>query len=777
MSLVKLTPEFFERFTTVTNPLRTFVSSAAGVTGSVRIYPRTNTVLKDAVPLFSSTVYFDDQYVKPERYAAEVSEISQNTTNIFSATLGFFDRIDSEPFSSRRSKVLNIRRGSPGNTLTKEFQQKIVIRDSLMPHYRGVYPSANYAYVNYHSLNFFTASSVPSDSVIVYPVSYSGNVPATYVPTAAFTLDFYVNPRYAVSSSNDFKAGTIFHVSSTLSLSLVTGSQVNQDGLRTGFRLLLQLSSSADIRPSTISLTGSNNNRPTPHHLVFLSDDNSLKWNHWHHVSVRWGTHAVNHGTGSFLVDGVQKGTFVVSSGSVTTRNSNAAGLFLGNYFEGRPSVDVSKFFNGTAATNEGIRRYGAGTVDPTGFSFSHPLNAEIHDVKVFDGFRSIDKVLTSSMQGPETLRDLLFYLPVFFVKETFARNIHRTPVEQSRRETNTPLNADFSLQVGGHDLNIENFLREFVRGEYPRLYEMSASMFSGTQASGVTADDYFYRSSRNVRRSLSVLPCDNGLFAPSFELLRSGTSETVPESGSNMDRFVTDVGGLNLQIISLKNLITSSIVQSSVSGGLESDVFGANYLNPTLPAGTVPAVAQVTRDTSSNSVAIFNIPSLFYGRRILPKSFSVTDPEVTGSSKKISLRLKDDGQGGLYRADCLTTPAAWNSVGTVFYNEGVVIVKSPNIPFFGKDRFEITFKGERHIYVSKVNVPAASAQVNSSSNPSFLDVPVSLNANEEDPRFVYITGILFHDENLNVVGRSVLSQPVVKRSSDRIVFRTKIDY
>jgi hypothetical protein len=42
---------------------------------------------------------------------------------------------------------------------------------------------------------------------------------------------------------------------------------------------------------------------------------------------------------------------------------------------------------------------------------------------------------------------------------------------------------------------------------------------------------------------------------------------------------------------------------------------------------------------------------------------------------------------------------------------------------------------------------------------------------------FVYITGIQLHDENLNVVGRANLAQPVIKRDGDRIVFRVRMDY
>ena len=94
-------------------------------------------------------------------------------------------------------------------------------------------------------------------------------------------------------------------------MSLVTGSKKDENGIATGYRLLLQLSHSADIRPSE-AVQGT-----YPKDLVFYSDDNSLEWNKWHRVVVRWGTDAINEGTGSFNIDGIDKGIFVIPSGTI----------------------------------------------------------------------------------------------------------------------------------------------------------------------------------------------------------------------------------------------------------------------------------------------------------------------------------------------------------------------------------------------------------------------------------------------------------------------------
>jgi hypothetical protein len=48
---------------------------------------------------------------------------------------------------------------------------------------------------------------------------------------------------------------------------------------------------------------------------------------------------------------------------------------------------------------------------------------------------------------------------------------------------------------------------------------------------------------------------------------------------------------------------------------------------------------------------------------------------------------------------------------------------------------------------------------------------------NERSIGPVIITGINLHDDNLNVVARAVLAQPIIKRSEDRYLFRIKMDW
>ena len=130
--------------------------------------------------------------------------------------------------------------------------------------------------------------------------------------------------------------------------------------------------------------------------------------------------------------------------------------------------------------------------------------------------------------------------------------------------------------------------------------------------------------------------------------------------------------------------------------------------------------IFQRTQDSSSNQVVFFDISNLYYGLRILPKSFVISDSMMSGSGGVVGITIKDDGNGTLYRANSITPNSTWNSVGTIFYNEGIIAIKSPHLYFFGQHQYEMSFKGEQNIHVLRIESIAPLNHLNSSSNPSF---------------------------------------------------------
>jgi hypothetical protein len=849
MSFFKVNPGDVQSFTVVTNPLRHYTSSSTtGVTGSVYVFARRSSIEKESAPTvsFVDSIHDDvdiESSLRSLQYMGRYANVSGSSAPfIATSSLSFpgmiqkyLDVVNQQSVSARKQKVLDVVRFTPTVEFTSNTVRKLVIKDQLSKYYRTSYPSAHWSYSNYNCLNFFTSSTVPTSSCLLYPnvdggPIHEGFVSGTYTPSGAISFDFYINPKYRPDSiDGNFKAGTIFHLSSTYALSLVTGSAKDENGRPLTFRLQLQLSHSADIPPSILKASGSNRasfmsggiatgslRGYAPSDLVFLSNDNSLKWNNWHHVVVRWGTNLVNEGTGSFNIDDVDKGLFVVPSSTVAPRLfsglSSPDVLFVGNYFEGlnSGSTSTSRFFGADPALRDGVTELNtdSGFSEPStsNYRLQHPLNAEVHDLAIRRYYMTDLDITTSASSGPKSIDSdwTSFYLPPFFVEESPFRQavnaeggILQTPFFEVDGTTNDPFNVALSFGVAGHYINIENFLRDFASNLFPRAHHMSGVAISNTTETR-SANDFLYNQPFVRRRNLLIMPCDDGLFVPSYELL---ASESMKSNS------VDDLGIEELSFIHLDNmLLTSSLIFASDFGGdttYSDEVMGYTPEQPGLSPGNAVlqhkstidrAVAsgsfdpglqedapltifQRTRDPSSNQVTFFDISNMFYGKRILPGSLELKDASLSGSSGAVSVTLKDNGLGTIYRSDSFTSASTWNSVGTIFYDEGIIAIKSPHLYFFGKEGFEITFKGQQNVHVMSIDVNAPANQLNSSSNPDFVSVAPSPFPNDPEKEFVYITGINFHDDNFNVIMKTQLAQPIIKRHGDRLLFKIKHDY
>ena len=585
---------------------------------------------------------------------------------------------------------------------------------------------------------------------------------------------------------------------------------------------MLQLSHSADISPSR-AIHGN-----YPNDLIFLSEDNSLEWNKWQRVVVRWGTNLINDGTGSFNVNGIDKGIFVIPSGTIMPKTYSSKEdpnvLCLGNFYEGINSNNGSQvyFFSDISSTREGLEELvdSAGSLDqPDYYRFNHPLKAELHTTMIRRDYLSDRQILETSASNPGTVdaKKMAFYVPPFFIENTNIRRytnapsaggkayggILQTPFFEIDGSTDDPFNVAMAFGVNGHYINLENFTKDFANNVFPRLHHLSGTALDYT-TDAIPANEFLYNDSFVRKRNLTILPCDDGTFQPNYQIIKNEISNKARDAWDRID----------LSMISLDNLLsTSSLLFSKIHDDardqtLSNQQIGFTPENPGHSPGTavvntkkrieeiittdegsygpgvqrdVPlTIFQRLKDPSSNQVTFFDISNLFYGCRIMPGSFEITDSSLSGSNGTISIKLKDDGFGNIYRADSLTPHCVWNSVGNIFYDEGVVLIKSPHLYFFGKEAYEMSFKGEQKLFTSKYEILAPRGFLNSSSNPSYIatenSISASLDLNDKE-KFVYISGLNFHDENLNVVAKAVLAQPVMKREGDRILFKVTFDW
>ena len=809
MSIQRFDPEDIEVFSVETAPRTVFVSGAWGTSGSAYLYPRRSTSIKEhnvnwtvaegtPTGAFAQINNLDD--------VLQRARLSTSTTDKTAYIREYLNRVGSQPQNIRNSQKKAIERITPGVNLSTDMTKKFVVTNTLMPYYSSFGSNYDFAFTNYNTFNFFTSSAGPTGSALLYPMSSSAAaagsvVTASYVPSGAFTFDFWINPKYTTDSpGGHFKAGTLFHVSGAYAISLITGSSRDTNGYADKFRLLLQLSSSANTKPSEVNpsaLTGS----------CFVSDDNALNKNTWHHVTVRWGTNTYNFGSGSFLVDGVEAGVFYIPSSSVAPRYeagvANPDMLCVGNYYEGPNSGSsmTAYFFSDAAQTRYGIPVTGSAYIssttqdEPSSYTFAHPLNAEVHELKLYNRFLSDGEVLSRSLTGTTpTDPGLLFYVPPLFTRESPSRSVDVNggvggvlvhPFKAVTGTTTHPFNVDLSFDTGGHYINLENYSRDFVNGNYPRLILLTGSAINGNTRQ-LTANGFLYASGSNRKASLTVLPCDNGQFMPSYyELLRT----------LNTSSFVTDKGNPALNLITLRNMYSLDSIYDlvpPVSGadtlntegsGSKRIIAALSGFDSTSSFGTLnpqrtPTILQRTQENSSLQTVLFDVSSLFYGNRIKPGTVSITDNNVSNSAGKVGITLRDDGNGSLYRADSTGSHSTWNSVGNVFYDNGVILLKNPSLYFFGETGFSCSFQGERNIHVLKLDMYANPLDLVSSSNPDWSSaLSSSLSTDTFDERYVYITDLYVHDENLNVIMKSKLSQPVLKRTGDKLKFTTKLDY
>lgn len=804
MSLFRLDSNFFDTFKVLAKPKRTFTSSSSGITGSIQVFPDASTTMKEVADT-STDIIFDDGGIEDFRQSLIAEGVTKGGLE------EYISIANSITENTRFDKKVEILRFEPSMKFTSDTLRKNVIKNNLFPYYRRIYGKAyNWSFTNYNTLNFFSTytSEVPADTVLMYPASSSFQ----YRPTGSFSFEFYINPRYKEVNKGVYPAGSLYHMSSSYVVSLVSGSSKDSDGYVDKFRLLLQLSHSAEIAPSLcpLNLAGP---QPAPYDFIFSSSDNSLSRNTWHHCCIRWDNNIQN-STGSFLIDGKGAGTFAIPDSALsgayfqrvlptkTTRETIEVScgppdvLFIGNFYDGPNSLDptgdedfTAQFFNPVAAYTDGIPNYyedshptspdSSAITEPNDFSFSHPLNAEVHDLKIYDYYRTEYDVSTAMTGGFDSLsaeaqRGLIFYVPPYFVKETNTRDILQTPFQTKRGSTDDPFNVPLSFGIGGHYLNLENFTKELVSGSFPRLYNLSGSEVKAS-TDWVSANGFLFATGSVRKRNLTILPNDNGIFRPNFSVL------SQIATGSALSLYVNDAGVTDLSVVNLDNLLpTGSIGEGllgqETAGSLSQQMQGPTPDDPSIPAGSILTIYNRTRDPSSNEITIFDACNLFYGNRIDPGSYTLTDSSVTGSGGRVSITLKDHS-GSLYRADCKSTKATWNDVGVLMYDEGISVVKTPLIPRFGVDQFSIDLEGQQNLHVLKMDIPADRAEMNLSNNPTFKALAPTDQPADKETQFCYITSVNLHDENLNIIGKTSFSQAIIKRDNDKFVVRIKLDF
>lgn len=783
--IVPLRKEDINTHTIIARPSRTFSSSSAGEVGTVSIYPKVNRVLKE-VTKTSGTLYSDTS--APAAASSLKASIIASSINAEKVAAGYLAHARALTLSQRASKTKSITRYVPSFTQNKIRGRKNVIKNLLMPHNRPEGNSYNWSFSNYHCINFFSASGISNKYAIMYPnvtssyaLTSSTQSQGNYVVTGAFTFDFHIKIKKPTETS--YKAGTIYHLSSCYAVSVISGSEKDEANRASNFRVLLQLGRSAGTKPS-LALLGN-----SPNDLIFSSSA-IMSASTWHHVTIAWGSNAVNAGTGTFIIDGVNAGTFVVPSSSINATYAQQYGgnpdvLVLGNFYEGANSSTNAQalWFSDDPSERYGITQLvsSPATEGPGVYSLDHPLSAELHDISLMRDYYP-------SQSDATPLRidrnKYALYIPPVFISASPTRSfvsthggVLQSPFFEEDGTTSHPFNTTLAFGVGGKEINVENFVRDWATETWPRLHELTSSAIS-TTTDVKNADDHMYGQATFGRRNVTILPCDDGKFFPRYDAFDDYADDKTCDS----------FGDADLGWVSLENMVATSslhlgsferedVTSTNRRSNIERQLSKALPENPSEDPDNQLTIYNRTRDNSSDLVVMFDVPSAFYGRSIDRGSVKLVDSAYTGTLGAMKFVLRDDGNGNLYRADC-AEPATWNSVGNVFYDEGIILVKSPIFSLFGKNQFELSFRGYKKVNVMSLDVAAHPLSLNSSSNPSWnASYSPTAVRQQKGSYHTWLSSVNIHDEDMNVIVRAKLAQPFLKEENDEVTFRVKFDF
>ena len=774
MSFIKIDNNNFEHVSLNVKPSVSFISSSVGgsVSGSSYVAPVRSKCLKEIYP------NTNDPEVKVNSPDVALTTLQSNTMS-YGLANSYLSSVNNANKIEKFTKVIDIFRIDQPIDFNKNKVVKNVVKNVMMKSHQHRYDNCNFSYSNYNTLNFFTSATIPTGSALIYPNKEVGGKGVYDLPPE-FSVNFWINPRY--SEKDVYHAGTILHMSSSIAISIVSGSDRDKFNEINNFKILVQLSQSEDTPPSSGSLNNLSTNYPND--LIFTSS-HFLTKNNWHHVCVQWGE-KYNNSYGSIIIDEKESSFYVPSSSVSANANNTAAGIVVGNFYDGTVN-NLTYLLNSDIATQQGFTSMIPVGALPVGFpvnrsnTFSHPLQAEIHELKIYNKTLNTKSNVESEFQiqkrkGPSNFNNLIFYVPPFFYPETTTREVLNTPFQNITSTTDDPINVGFSFGLNGKLINLENFTREFVVGQQPRLLGLFPEIITST-TQNTTVDEFIYNTGSHKKRNMTILPNDNGLFSPSYYALSSSPMSQSAKFFSSGDN---TLGAADYEIISLETLIpTASLFPglTQATGSIFTQILSQSANNPGVNKGQTLTIAQRTKDVSSNEVTIFDISNLYYGNRIHPGSFTLYEKDLTGSDGKIKITLKDNKRGSLYRADSLTKHAEWNNVGTILYDEGIAMIKSPHLLYFNRDETNVSFKGEQNIHTMILNVPAYRELFTSSSNPTWVSLPPNNGVNDENLNSLYITTVNIHDDNFNIIMKANFAQPIMKTEEDEFIIRLKEDF
>lgn len=252
--------------------------------------------------------------------------------------------------------------------------------------------------------------------------------------------------------------------------------------------------------------------------------------------------------------------------------------------------------------------------------------------------------------------------------------------------------------------------------------------------------------------------------FSPEYPLSELATVNNLFNS---IEGFGTKANPINMKIddTNFDDRRFNTYFTETISG-----VGSVEYKNYCFPKSNIAS------DYYEKFTRIISIPRHYFSNRIKEKTFEAHDRDLFGTYGALSAKLKDN-KGMLYRAECNTKVADWNFIGHILYRDGLATILHPSYSSIFEVAREFSFTGIHNLYTTQVMVPLKEGLAFSRNKSYVKEKYLSDEFFDQDERFVLISNMNIHDEDLNIVAKANFAKPIVKRESDNMLFKVRLDF
>lgn len=601
----------------------------------------------------------------------------------------------------------------------------------------------------------------PSDGTMLPALHYDNDSNVYGLEnTDGFTIDCWIKP-----SPTQIDIGTIVHLEGNYALTLEPHADSVVDGVPQYYRVSWHWNTNA----------GDSAAAGTPD----VSSNYLLRQGQWHRVTIRW-SQDFNNGKFDIWIDDVMdvedknyspanisSGNTVLTIGCWNEDSTNDTRTLLDGYAETQSQI----WHNGTA-----LNSYGDGKTISTSLQLNSMLgslncyNTALTQLELREENESQsmdpERYLWRFTWQYDTSDNVKTWHKLYFKGDGSKGNLDSfykeglVEVLDEEISRNTPYSVNAGHITGMPLVHVHGFCEEKVQGQYPVITGYPAiADITDTDA----YPEYDGMTPASDRINYFIDHWKKWHWLRSMNTLLSHSDEPyqrrgiIEYSGANIGNLDEDKSLAHFYDDEKYTLSDETL--AAAGSGLTQDSYATSAIKGSLSDS----------DFLPPFSTIINIPVIYYGMRIKERSLVLEwSDESTGKSYQLI-----DKAGILYHGMLGMN----NKVGHIDYENGLVCIFSPLLSTACLDNFSIAFDGEKDLNVMQFDLQMGKRSGTVSSNKSYKPLRPSSEANDNEAGVIGVSDVYIHDENLNILAKARLANPILKRANDSFLFRLRLDF